>query len=403
MQTPSVLNLSHNITVARNGLLGLFALLLLAACANNKANNLEPDERYLPQDRSSEGVLATQRAWVANVPEAGQLLYGFEPGIGEQAVCAAGQNGKVSCLDILSGRELWEAKISGSLSAGVGVGEGLIAVGNDDGVVTALRTAGGSVQWNRQLTGEILSAPQIIAGVIVVRTADGKLYGLSAADGSIAWTYEQAVPTLSLRGTAKPRLVGFGSDAQVLAGFDNGKIAALNVADGSVLWESTVARPSGRTEIERMVDVDGAVFVEANNVYASAMNGRTVSVALESGREIWEQEVASPKSLIADDDQVYVVDNRNRVYALSASTGSVVWRIDGLSEGRLTAPALQAGAVVLGDDSGNLFWLSADNGAILAKASAGGAVRAQPVLSDGRLFVLTINGKLSVWLPSILN
>ena len=52
---------------------------------------------------------------------------------------------------------------------------------------------------------------------------------LRIADGSLAWTAEQAVPRLTLRGTAQPVLVG----DMVLSGFDNGRVMALSVADGS--------------------------------------------------------------------------------------------------------------------------------------------------------------------------
>ena len=108
-----------------------------------------------------------------------------------------------------------------------------------------------------KVNGEVLSAPAVAAQAVIVRTVDGKLRGLAPDTGKELWQYEQPVPRLSLRGTAVPVIAGNA----VICGFDNGKVVALNIPDGSLLWETTVAPSHGRTELERLVDIDSAVKV----------------------------------------------------------------------------------------------------------------------------------------------
>ena len=115
----------------------------------------------------------------------------------------------------------------------------------------------------------MLSAPAVGANVVVVRTVDGRLRGLSPTDGHELWFYEQPVPKLSLRGTARPTIVG----DVVICGFDNGKVAAVSLADGSLVWEATVAPSHGRTELERLVDIDSAIEVVGNELYVVGLPG----------------------------------------------------------------------------------------------------------------------------------
>ena len=81
----------------------------------------------------------------------------------------------------------------------------------------------------------------IADGIVVVRTDDGRVFGLDATDGSRKWVYDRsAVPALSLRGNAVPRI----ADGVVYAGEDNGKLVALRLKDGFALEQFIAVAPS---------------------------------------------------------------------------------------------------------------------------------------------------------------
>ncbi len=164
----------------------------------------------------------------------------------------------------------------------------------------------------------------VAGGLVVVRTVDGRLRGLRVADGTEAWTYEQPVPKLSLRGNGAPVVSG----DMVLAGLDNGKVVALSLTTGELLWTTTVAPSHGKTEIERLVDIDSSVRVSGSDVFVVGYQGRIAMLALDSGQIWWGRELSSNRGLAVDDDTLYVTTADSSVVALRRRDGTPVWTQD---------------------------------------------------------------------------
>ncbi|MBN0495508.1 PQQ-binding-like beta-propeller repeat protein, partial [Pseudomonas aeruginosa] len=93
--------------------------------------------------------------------------------------------------------------------------------------------------------------------VVVVQTQDDKLIGLDAASGDQRWIYERTVPVLTLRGTGAPLIAG----NMALAGLASGKVVAVDLQRGLPIWEQRVAIPQGRSELDRVVDIDGGLLL----------------------------------------------------------------------------------------------------------------------------------------------
>src|SRR5262249_409977 len=150
--------------------------------------------------------------------------------------------------------------------------------------------ADGADRWTTQLTSEVISAPGIGGGIVVARTNDGRVFGLDARDGKRLWTFDRAaVPILSLRGNSSPVLEA----AAVYAGEDNGKVIALRASDGGELWEQQISAGEGRTELERIQDVDGEVKVDSGVVYAAGYRGQAAALIAQSGRPLWTHDLSS--------------------------------------------------------------------------------------------------------------
>ncbi len=72
----------------------------------------------------------------------------------------------------------------------------------------------------------------------------------------------------------------------VLCGFDTGKLVAASLSTGETLWQTQVSTPSGRTELERLSDLDAAVKISGNDVYAVGYQGRIAMLGLDAG-QVW--------------------------------------------------------------------------------------------------------------------
>ena len=372
----------------------LASLLTALGACSKKDKDIDPPATLA----DFPATLRVQRAWDANVGGKGdKLRLGLGVAIDDGRAFAAGHKGEVAAWDVQTGKSLWETKTKASLSGGTGAGQGLVAVGSSDGALIALNAKDGSERWRVKLNGEVLSAPEIAPQAVLVRTVDGKLHALALDTGREIWQYEQPSPRLTLRGTAKPVVIG----ETVICGFDNGKVVALNIPDGSLVWESTIGSAHGRTELERLVDIDSAVRVVQDNVYVVGFQGRVAMLALDSGQIWWAQDASSYRGLAADDDNVYVSTAEGDVIALKRATGVEVWRQKGLAHRGLSAPVVLDKTVAVADFKGYVHWLDKTTGAFAGRAEAGGdRVSNPPVAAGDRVLVINDDGKITAFKTS---
>ncbi|KAB7628405.1 outer membrane protein assembly factor BamB [Alkalilimnicola sp. S0819] len=374
----------------------LAALMMVGALAGCASSGGGPREEVPepPSPRSVNSDLRLDRLWETGVGGgAGSAANGLRLALYDGRLYAAGAAGRVSALAADSGKTLWRTELDASLGGGPGVGAGKVFVGSRDGRVFALSAADGERLWERRLSGEILTVPAVLDGQVIVRTVDGRVHGLDAADGAPVWLFQRSLPSLTLRGNADPLTVPGG----VLLGLDSGELVALAAPRGQVAWETDVAVPQGRSEVERMVDVDATPVALGDTAYAVAYQGRLVAADLRDGSLRWAREMSAHTGLAADNERLYLSDSDQWVWALDRFSGASIWRNDKLRGVRLGAPALHGGYLVLGDDQGYLNWLSRDQGELQARVKQGEAVRVAP-LSDGeRLYVLDAGGRVQAW------
>ncbi len=373
--------------------LWIVALLIgLAACSKDKA--IDQPAKLLPVT----ATLRVERVWSASVDDkkAVPLRLGLGLAVDEGRVYAAGHKGEVAAFEIASGRMAWRTHIRAPLSGGTAVGDGMVLIGSSDGRLFALDAASGKRRWSVRVSGEVLAPAAISERLIALRTVDGKLHALAPADGHELWVQQQPVPRLSLRGTARPVIAG----DLVLCGFDNGKVLAVNAGEGSVQWEATITPPHGRTELERLVDIDTAVRVAGQDVYTVGFQGKVAMLAIDTGQVWWSHDASSYRSLTLDDDTLYLSTADGEIEALRTRTGAELWRQKALLHRGLTAPAaLDAdNALVVADFQGYVHFLDKATGALAARTSDGKVrVSMTPVVVGNMVLVVNDRGRLSAF------
>jgi outer membrane protein assembly factor BamB len=369
---------------------GLVALVLAAACSKDK--NVDQPAKLTPL----RATVRVQHVWSASVGEKKEiaLRLGLGVAIANNRVYAAGYQGDVVALELANGRVAWRTRTKAPLSGGAGVSADLVVIGASDGQLFALSAANGRILWKVRLNGEVLAPAAIGAKLIAVRTVDGKLHALNPADGHELWNAEQQVPRLSLRGTARPVIVG----DTVLCGFDNGKVMAVNAADGTQQWEATVTPPHGRTELERLSDIDSAVDVTGSDVYAVGFQGRVAMLALDTGQVWWSHEASSYRGLTLDDDALYLATADGEVVALKTRTGAELWRQKALLHRGLSSIAVVGDQLVTADFQGYVHFLDKATGNLTARERSGKVrVSTAPVAAGDMVVVINDRGQISAW------
>ncbi len=376
----------------RPGLWGL-VVLLLAGCSllSSEKDNTEPPAPLTPIRHA----VRLQRVWHADAGAAvREAAVRLQPALDGGRLFAAGRKGRVTAFDADTGKRIWRRDTGRLLSGGVGVGDGLVLVGDSEGTVIALDWRDGSEVWRAEVGNEVLAPPVVQSGHVVVQVVGNRVLSLDAADGHREWRFEREAPVLTLRGTSTPLAV---SDA-VIAGLAGGRLVALTLDAGRLVWEQAVGVPRGRTEIERIVDVDAPPVRFGNLLYAAAYQGRVVALEGRSGRILWARKLSSHAGLAVDDRRVYVTGADSRLWALDRRTGAALWKQDGLRHRRLTRPVPWKDWLVVGDFAGYLHLVARSDGALRGRVKvSGGGIGAAPLAAGDRLYVQDRTGGISAY------
>lgn len=336
--------------------------------------------------------LDIDRLWSASLGgDSERLRLALRPAVAEGVVYAAGHDGNVRAMQVANGRQSWAVKTKLALSAGPELGAGVVVLGSSDGDIIVLDAATGAERWRKPVKSEVLARPLIAHDLVIVRTVDGHIEALSLNDGATRWAVDEPVPRLTLRGNAPPVLAG----EKVIAGFDSGKVIAVDVRNGDILWDTIVNAPTGRTELERLADIDSPAHVVGDDVFIAGFQGRVAMLALDSGQIWWARAASSYRGFTTDDVNLYLTNADSVVVAMRRVDGSVQWEQAGLRKRGLTAPALDGDSLLVGDFEGYLHWLDKSTGEIIARAKTDGERITNAAVTDsGRAFIETDSGKL---------
>lgn len=376
-------------------LLLAFMAVLLSGCGIFGGD--DDDEELAPAELLDfEETLDVRRIWSQKVGKGSEFLrIGLAPAGDGNRIYAASYDGNVSAYDPDSGKRIWRVETDTILSAGPGVGDDVVIVAGYDGDLIALRTDDGTEIWRINVSGESLARPIVRNGEVAVYTIDGRLRVYSIFDGSQSWALEQSLPALTQRGSATPVVVG----TSIISGFDNGRLIASSLSDGATMWEAILTPPTGRSDLDRLADVDGSMAVVGQDIYASGYNGRIASIAAESGELLWDREISTHVGLTADWNNIYAVGEQGEVIALLRRNGTDVWRQDGLLNREPTAPVAFGPAVVVGDFEGYVHFFSNSDGLPVARERVGkGMVSGVPVVMGDKLFVQSESGALAAFM-----
>jgi outer membrane protein assembly factor BamB len=392
--------LHGKIAFAANWRLAVAALAVtatLAGCASVKNLLTSKKDRALqPTELTTFTPSVTvARLWSVKAGKGeGRIGARQGPTIADGRVYAAAVHGGVRAFDLQTGAVIWHYESKLPLSGGPGAGDGLVVAGSLEGDIVALDAATGAEKWKAKVNNEIIAAPAIGQGMVFVHSNDGRVSAFDEATGQRRWFWDHELPALTVRGNDAPVL----GPGVVFVGNDDGTLTALAIANGQPAWQQTVAEAEGRTELERMADVDGSPVLDDTTLYATSYKKQTVAIDAPSGRPLWAHDAGGPGRAAVSADRVVVAGATGAIWGMDKSSGSGLWQQDALLRRSPSGAAVQGDYAVVGDYAGYLHWLKLSDGAFAARMRMGkAAVRAAPVVSDGILVAQDIDGRLSAY------
>lgn len=369
----------------RNAGAAVLLTALLGGCSLFSGNK----PRYEPAALTSFAPsLTVSQAW--SVSAGNRSGVGFIPVVAGGAVYAATENGTVGKYDLTDGKTLWRGTAKTTLSAGVGSDGITTAVATPRGEVIAFNESG-QVKWTAQATSEVTIPPLVADGLVVVRSGDYRIQAFEADSGRRRWSVQRPGPALALRAPGEMLLSG----GFVFSGLPGGKVIAISTDSGAVRWEGTVSNPSGTSELERVSDVVGAPVISGRQLCAVTYQGRISCFDVGSGNTAWSREFSSVTGLTADVRFAYTANDKSVVHGFALDSGANVWKQDVLQHRSLSAPASTGRAIALGDYQGYMHFLGREDGRLLARiATDGSPIISRPLATDRGVLVQTSKGNL---------
>ncbi len=350
----------------------------------------------MPELEDERAEHRVQRLWARDSGAGiGKGFLHLAPAVTSERIYAADHRGRVHARERDSGSRIWRKSTGDRIATGLYAGFSMVVYGTREGEAVALDTGDGSQLWRTSLGGELLAAPAVNEQLVVFQTLDGRVVALERDTGERHWTFDSSVPILILRGTGEPLIAG----NRVYAGLANGKVVALDTASGAPVWERRVSEPTGRSELERLVDVTNNLVLEGSALYVANYQGNAMRLERHSGGPLWNRPMSTHAPVAADGGRLYVADNDGNVWALDSRSGNDLWRQDALSDrGGLTGVVVHGGYVVTADSEGYLHWLDGETGHLVMRhPHQPQGMAATPVVRDGVLYALGSRGWLAAY------
>ncbi len=350
------------------------------------------------------------RAWEIAIPGSnGKERLGASPVVADGKLFVVDVDGVVHAYAADTGTPLWsKATDTGRKSRGVRHGGGVsydngeVYATNGLGDALALDAKTGAVKWTVKPGGPLRGSPTVTGDDVYVMSQDNQLFALSPADGKTIWTQSASLESQGVFGVGAPA----AASGTVVAGFSSGELNAYRYENGNGLWNDALSRTSMSTSVSALADIDAEPVIDNRRVYAIGQGGRMISLDLDTGQRLWEQNLAGIATPWLARPWLFVVTDDARLICLAADSGKIRW-IKQLrhykNEKKKTNPIRYVGPLLAG---GRLLMLSSD-GKIVSASPADGSVVSTidvktsftlgPIVANNTLYLLDDKGKLSAW------
>ena len=140
-------------------------------------------------------------------------------------------DGKIYCLDAVSGKPRWEYHSHAPIAAPPVIVDGRVFVGNLDGDFYSVNLADGVLAWKAEAGGAIYACATVLDGSILVGTTGGFVLCWERQAGTQRWR-------TNVGGVVDAGAVASGRNIYV--GTLKKDLLALDGASGSILWSTTL-------------------------------------------------------------------------------------------------------------------------------------------------------------------
>ncbi|GBQ63164.1 PQQ-containing dehydrogenase 2 [Ameyamaea chiangmaiensis NBRC 103196] len=340
----------------------------------------------------------------------GRGAIGATPIVGDGRLFVMDAQGVVSAWSWPAMGRLWAFSPKPHKMQSSNIGGGLALSGDTlyivDGVAetVAVEAATGKVRWRMDFGTPGRSAPTVVDGRVFFGTIDERLFALDAATGAELWRYSATQADTVFFGQPAPAVI----DGIVAAGFGSGDLVALRADSGEMVWSDALGSTNGRAAVMDFSCVRGMPVAVDRTIYAISVASVMVAIDARSGRRLWERAVGGQCTPLVLGDWIYILSSDQQVACLDRYTGRVRWisqlrrfvRVNVSKNAMAWTGPIMAGSKLICIStlpSNGIAVLDPATGKIESVEPLPGISTVMPIVVDGRMLVLTDDGKLNAF------
>lgn len=328
------------------------------------------------------------------------------PVASETAVFTLDAKQTVYATDLSSGRTLWRKELKGvsrrdktALGGGLAVDGNRLIVASGYGYVVLLDAETGDEVWKRELGAPMTGAPTVKDGQIFVASNNNEVFALNIETGDTEWSDQAIAETARVLGSPSPAVV----EDFVIAPYSSGEIIAYLATNGRRLWTDAISQAGRFTPISEINDIGSRPVLAGGLVFASSQSGITIAIDGRTGNRVWAQPVGSTQAPALGGSVLFVIGTDATLAALDAGTGEAFWvtelrqyKNEKKRKKRISysGPILASGRVIIVSSAGEILAFSPQTGEQVGSLKVGKTVYIEPIAAQGKLLVLTDEGKL---------
>ncbi|MEZ5924792.1 MAG: PQQ-binding-like beta-propeller repeat protein [Hyphomicrobiaceae bacterium] len=272
---------------------------------------------------------------------------------------------------------------------GIAADGGRVVATTGFGYAVALDASNGNKLWEKPLGAPARASPTIADGRVYAVTIEGRLYCLSVEDGTEIWSYRGIPQQASVINDVSPAIDG----GVLVVTVPSGDVMAFRSDTGEPVWSDQLGQSGAGSSVAGLNDPSRPA-IAGGVVYAIGHAGRMIATTADSGERLWSASIAGMKTPAIAGDAVYVVDANGKLVALNRESGEVRWATKLPGEGTWNGPVLAGGRLWATSSKGKLAGIDAATGRVTAERDLGGKVFLQPIVADGRMYVLRDDAEL---------
>ncbi|MCB1477985.1 MAG: PQQ-binding-like beta-propeller repeat protein [Rhodobiaceae bacterium] len=308
--------------------------------------------------------------------------------------------GNVAAVNLSNGSRMWSVSTKpenergrATSGAGLAASGGRVFVATAYGVLKALDISSGAQIWEAKLSAPARSAPTVADGKIYVVSATNVVHAINTADGTEAWQFNGIPETAGIMAPSSPAVSG----DRVIVPYSSGEIIGFGANDGQPLWSDQLTGQSRFSSVSGIRDVAARPVVVGNTVYAVGVGGRLAAVSVKDGERLWGANVASSSTPAVSGNSIFVSTLDNQLIAIDRDDGSFRWAVKLPKDVTWVGPLLAGNALWLGSSDGRILRASPVDGSTISETKIGKAVLIPPIGAAGRVLVLDDSGRLNVF------